>query len=959
MSLILIDGSALIYRSHYAFANRPLTAPSGEVTSVVFGVTGGVLQLVEKYDPSHLVMVLDMKGPTFRHHMYPEYKANRKPMPEELAEQLPRLRELLDVWGLPVLEKAGFEADDVMATAARRSEGIVDKAWFFTGDKDFQQLLDHRTGMLKPGRRGDQITEVTEADLERELGLTPRQIIDCFALAGDKSDNIPGAPGVGDKTAQKLIREFGDLESLYEKLEESTLTTRLKRVLGENREQVELSRELFIIDRDVPLELDFDAYRTVLPVSDAVAQLMDQLGLQRNSQRAERLAASLAAPGTATAGASTTVKDETVEGGAGRDGSPEPQATPPAEADVEDVSEAEKLAERGYVLLDSDELLVGWIEELPDGVALAVDTETDDLVTHRARLVGISLAAAGMPAAYVPVRWREEGDDAAAGETGTLFAEGEECERLEAVRAILEPLLAAPSRIKVGQNLKYDLWILEGHGFTVSGPFFDTMLASYVLDPGRRSHGLDELARVILAETMIGYDELFVRGDRRKDILGVPLARLAEYAAEDADVTLRLYEALKPLLAESEMQSIFDDLEMPLMPVLLAMEQRGIKIDRSFLGELESSFAAELADLERRIHELAGEEFNIQSPKQLQVILFEKLGLKPIKKTSTGWSTDVTVLERLTEQHDLPALILEYRQVAKLQGTYVTALPGLADSDDLIHTSYNQAVAATGRLSSSDPNLQNIPIRTELGRRIRRAFVPRREGNVFLAADYSQVELRLLAHLAEDEALRQAFRDGADVHRRTAALVAGVGEDVVTPELRSRAKAINFGVIYGMGARALGRQIHVKTAEAQTFIDQYFATYPGVKIFIDETKDRARRDGFVETMLGRRRLLPDILSQNNRLRSFQERIAVNTPIQGTAADLIKRAMLRLDAALKDAGCQAALLLQVHDELVLELPESELEPVTALVTEAMEGALELSVPLVVESHTGHDWREAHP
>ncbi len=458
---------------------------------------------------------------------------------------------------------------------------------------------------------------------------------------------------------------------------------------------------------------------------------------------------------------------------------------------------------------------------------------------------------------------------------------------------------------------------------------------------------------------MIGYAELFGRGNRKKDILGVPLPRLAEYAAEDADVTLRLHGALAPLLQASTLQPIFDDLEMPLLPVLLAMEQRGIKIDRSFLGDLESSFAAELTRLVGSIHELAGEEFNVQSPKQLQVILFEKLGLKPLKKTSTGWSTDVTVLERLADEHDLPGLILEHRQVAKLQGTYVMALPELADAGDLIHTSYNQAVAATGRLSSSDPNLQNIPIRTELGRRIRRAFVPREKHHVFLSADYSQVELRLLAHLAGDEALRQAFRDGADVHRRTAALVAGIDEDAVTPEARSRAKAINFGVIYGMGARALGRQIHVKTAEAQTFIDQYFATYPGVRTFIDETKDQARRDGYVETMLGRRRLLPDILSQNNRLRSFQERIAVNTPIQGTAADLIKRAMLHLDEALRDADCEAAMLLQVHDELVLELPESELDQVTPLVINSMAGALDISVPLVVEAHTGKDWREAPP
>jgi len=457
---------------------------------------------------------------------------------------------------------------------------------------------------------------------------------------------------------------------------------------------------------------------------------------------------------------------------------------------------------------------------------------------------------------------------------------------------------------------------------------------------------------------MIGYADLFSRGDRTRDILSVPLETLAEYAAEDADVTLRLHDVLAPALQEAGLASLFNDLEMPLVRVLLAMEQAGIRIDRSFLGELEQTFATELADLERRIHELAGESFNVQSPKQLQVILFEKLKLKPTKKTSTGWSTDVTVLEALADEHPLPGLILEHRQVAKLQGTYVTALPELADADDLIHTSYNQAVAATGRLSSSDPNLQNIPIRTELGRRIRRAFIPRREGHVFLSADYSQVELRLLAHLSGDQALRQAFLDGADVHRRTAALIGGVHEDQVSGEARSRAKAINFGVIYGMGARALARQIAVKVSEAQEFIDQYFATYPGVKSYIEQTRERAREQGHVATMLGRRRPLPDILSDNNRVRSFQERIAVNTPIQGTAADLIKLAMLRLDRTLREADTGALLLLQVHDELVLEVPEPALEQVSGLVREAMEGALELSVPLVVDMHHGRDWREAH-
>jgi DNA polymerase-1 len=485
------------------------------------------------------------------------------------------------------------------------------------------------------------------------------------------------------------------------------------------------------------------------------------------------------------------------------------------------------------------------------------------------------------------------------------------------------------------------------------------MLASYVLDPGRRSHGLDDLVLEFLDHRMTPYDELFAKGDRTRDILAVDPDRLAVYAAEDADYTLRLWEVLEPKLEEAGLGGLFRDLEMPVSAVLLGMERAGIRLDRTFLRELRDRFAEELTRLEAHIHELAGEPFNIQSPKQLSVILFEKLGLKPIKKTATGWSTDASVLEVLAEEHDLPAAILEYREVAKLQSTYVETLPELADPETgLVHTSYNQAVAATGRLSSSDPNLQNIPIRTELGRRIRRAFIPRAEGRIFLSADYSQVELRLLAHLAEDPGLQAAFRDGADVHRRTAALIAGVGEDEVTSEMRSRAKAINFGVIYGMGARALARQTGVKVAEASEFIETYFRTYPGVRTFIEATREQARREGQVSTLLGRRRLLPDIGSSNNRIRAFQERVAVNTPIQGTAADLIKLAMLRIRAELDRRGLEAVLLLQVHDELVLELPESELDEVAALVREGMEGAMELSVPLVVDIHTGANWAEAH-
>ena len=955
MSLILVDGSALVYRAHYAFANRPLTAPNGELTSVAFGFCSGILRLIESQRPDMLAVVFDMKGPNFRHEMYPKYKANRKPMPEELAEQLPRLRELLAAWGLPVIECPAVEADDVMATLARRSAGICDNVWFHTGDKDFMQLLDERTGMLKPGKRGDELKQFTVEDVRREYGLAPADLIDVFALAGDKADNIPGAPGIGNKTALKLITRFGTLEALYEGLDKSNLTPRIKRVLTENRDQVFLSRDLFVIKQDVEVEVDWDSLAPVLPTGAEVTALLQELGLRQVQTLVDRMASrqgKQAPPDLKTTAAETSTADPEVAG-----------AVKSVSAQAGAVDWQMRRRELGYRLLDTPEKLQLWLAKLDPSAPLAVDTETDALRQDTARLVGVSLAgyeADGkrLAAAYVPVLWREKSPDGATA-ADTLFPVGKETDVLAEVQEVLGPVLADESGLKVGQNLKFDQWILGRHGLPLGGPAFDTMLASYVLDPGRRGHGLDDLVSEFLNHRMMPYSELFETGDRLKDILAVDGDRLALYAAEDADFTLQLHEALSPQLADAGMQDLFTNLEMPVARVLLRMERNGIMIDREFLGSLRDRFESEMRELETEIETLAGESFNIQSPKQLSVILFEKLGLKPTKKTATGWSTDVSVLTDLALEHDLPARILEYRQLAKLQSTYVEVLPRLANPQTgLIHTSYNQAVAATGRLSSSDPNLQNIPIRTELGRMIRRAFVPRTPQNVFLSADYSQVELRLLAHLADDPGLQAAFAEGGDVHRRTAALIGSVTEEEVTAEMRSRAKAINFGVIYGMGSRALARQIGVSVKEASAFIESYFETYPGVRTFIDATRAQAHRDGWVATLLGRRRLLPDIDSSNNRIRSFQERIAVNTPIQGTAADLIKLAMIRLQRDLDAGNTGALLLLQVHDELVCEVPAPAIPEVTQLVRTAMEEALELKVPLVVDIHTGANWAEAH-
>jgi DNA polymerase-1 len=960
MSLILVDGSALVYRAYYAFVSRPLTAPDGEPTSVVFGFFNSVLRLVESQRPTHLAVAFDRKEPTFRHEMFREYKATRKPMPEDLAVQLPRLREVLAAWGVPILEKEGFEADDIMATAARRSDGVCARAWFYTGDKDFLQLLDERTGMLRPGRRGDEVSVVGPAEVQKQYGVEPARLPDIFALSGDSSDNIPGAPGIGEKTASKLIRQFGSLDELYARLEDERLTPRVRRILAESRDQVYLSRRLFIIDQDVPFRLDWPDLITRLPTGQQARRLLEELGLRRILGLVESLAARLGEPSPA----GRERPDPGLSTVSGTDSAAPTEPEPDSDSAQEAGHVHEELRRRRYRIIRSEDELRKFIEKLPRDAPLAVDTETDGLRVDRARLVGISLAADGGGAVYLPVLWREPAaKQEATGETpashGTLFGEARERSELIWVRRQLAPVLQDAGRLKVGQNLKFDEWILTRHGMPLRGPRFDTMVAAYVLDPGRQRYSLTELAADYLKESMIPYEDLFAPGDRRRDILTVPLLRLALYAAEDADVTFRLHRVLASALEAAGLAELFRNLEMPLSVVLFRMEHRGIKIDLDFLGELREVFARELERLEAAIQKVAGESFNVQSSQQLAHILFDKLGLKPLKKTATGWSTDVSVLKALAEKHPLPGLVLEHRQLAKLQGTYVESLPELVEPETaLIHTSFNQAVAATGRLSSSDPNLQNIPVRTELGRSIRRAFVPRVPDHSFVSADYSQIELRLLAHLSGDAALSAAFREGDDVHRRTAALIAGVEEAAVTGEMRSRAKAINFGVIYGMGAPALARQIAVTTREARAFIDTYFATYPGVKSFIDTTKERARLDGYVETMLGRRRPLQDILSPNNRLRSFSERIAVNTPLQGTAADLIKLVMIRIDRELSDRELASLLLLQVHDELLLEVPHHELDEVASLVRDCMENIVELHVPLVVDIHVGANWAEAH-
>jgi DNA polymerase-1 len=901
MALFLIDGHAIAYRSYYAFIRNPLTNSRGENTSAVYGFLRTVLQLIDGYDPEMLACVFDSEEETERHAGFADYKANRQEMPEELVPQFEVIFEMLEAMGIPVLLKPGYEADDIIATLALAAEKEGIDVRIVTGDKDLFQLLSDRVKVIRPAK-GTNLTDIAGPELVgRKYGLEPGQVADLLALMGDSVDNIPGVKGIGEKTAVKLLKQFGSLDELYERSAEIE-PAHVRKKIEEGREDAMMSRDLTRL-LEVPLEVE---PADLKPGERDDAALLDLLLDLEFNQVIKELDLARAAPGEES--------DYTTVDGKG-------------------------LQRLASVLAESG--------------SFALDTETTSLDPLEASLVGMSFCFEEGRAWYVPV-------EAGAADTGGGLFEREEGYGipLEKVREVLGPVLEDGAVEKTGHNIKYDLTVLESHGLRVENVTWDTMIASYCLDPSRRSHSLDNLAMDHFRHRMIPYGELFDKGDRTKDIRTVPLDRMTEYAAEDADYTWRLRKLFEPQLEDSDAGRLFREIEMPLSFVLGRMEREGMGVDTGRLKSLSGTVSAELDKLTDQIYELAGETFNINSGKQLQHILFEKLGLPPSKKTKTGYSTDVRVLTELAVEHPIAHLILEYRSLAKLAGTYIDTLPKLVNpSTGRIHTSFNQTVTATGRLSSSDPNLQNIPIRTEMGRRIREAFVPRK-GNVLVDADYSQIELRIMAHLSGDPELVSAFREEADIHTRTAARIFGVGEDEVTQDMRARAKTINFGVMYGQGPRALSQQLRIPFEEAREFIDEYFEKYPGIRDFIESMKEKARENGYAETLMGRRRPLPEIESGDGRLRSFAERIAVNMPIQGTAADMIKIAMIDIDSAVSAGGLGSRMVLQVHDELVFDVPLAEKDRMIELVRTRMEDAIELDVPLKVEVGTGSDWLEAH-
>ena len=904
---ILVDGSSYLFRAFHALP--PLTTASGQPTGAIKGVVNMLQKLLNTYQPTQIAVIFDAKGPTFRHELYSEYKANRPPMPDDLRIQIEPLHQLIKAMGLPLVVVEGVEADDVIGTlAAKASEEGVDTL-ISTGDKDMAQLVNQHVTLFNS--MNDALLDV--AGVEAKFGVPPELIIDFLALMGDKSDNIPGAPGVGEKTALKLLQGIGGIDALYARSDEiAALSFRgaktMAKKLLDHQEQIQLSYELATIKCDV--ELPFQLSDLMIqphdePVLRKMYEELQFTGLLKNldNQEAE--------------------SDET--------GVPE---SPAIEFDI---------------VLDQSQL-ADWIGLIKSAKVLALDTETTSINYMDAELVGLSLAlienSGQERAAYIPVAHDYTG--------------APEQLSLEYVLAELVPALTEPSLKLIGQNLKYDASVLAKYGVELPNITFDTMLESYVLNSTASRHDLDTLANKYLNHTNISFEDVAGKGKDQLTFNQVELDIAAEYAVEDAVICLRLHQHfIDQLEKEPGLLSVFETVEMPLLLILARMERNGAMIDSQLLLEQSKELVDRMMLLERAIHELAGEVFNIGSPKQLAEILYEKMALPVIKKTPKGApSTAEPVLQELSHDFPMPKMILEYRSYSKLKSTYTEKLPKLARLDTgRVHTSYHQAVTATGRLSSSDPNLQNIPIRTEEGRRIRQAFIAP-EGRQLLAADYSQIELRIMAHLSKDEGLVQAFNEGKDIHSATAAEVFHVPLDEVSADHRRSAKAINFGLIYGMSAFGLGKQLGIGRNEAQGYIDLYFDRYPGVKQYMDEIRASAHDIGYVETLFGRRLYLPEINSRNKQRQQAAERTAINAPMQGTAADIIKRAMIEIDPWLQSLDNGSLMIMQVHDELVFEVPREFVEVVKAGVIERMEGAAQLSVPLIVDAGVGENWDQAH-
>ena len=924
--LVLVDGSSYLYRAFHAFP--PLTNSAGEPTGAMYGVLNMLKSLISQVQPSHIAVVFDAKGKTFRDEMFEQYKSHRPPMPDDLRKQIQPLHDIIRALGIPLLVIEGVEADDVIGTLAVAASKANQKVLISTGDKDMAQLVDDNIMLINTMNN----TLLDRDAVIEKYGIPPELIIDYLALMGDSADNIPGVAGVGEKTALGLLQGIGSMAEIYANLDKvAELPIRGAKKLGDKllaeKEMADLSYRLATIKTDVALDITPEQLTLDASNNDQLTEYFGRYEFKRWLNEVMNGADSI----TNNNEQSTKINHY--------------QATPAlAQDNSEEALPAIQIDRSRYETLLTEADLNRWVEKLKQAKLFALDTETDNLDYMAANLVGISFALENGEAAYLPLQLDYLGAPKTLEKTTAL--------------ALLKPILENPAIQKVGQNFKYDLTIFARNGIDVQGVAFDTMLESYVLNSTGR-HNMDELAKRYLGHQTITFEEIAGKGKNQLTFNQIPLEKAAEYAAEDADVTMKLQQVLwEKLSKEPTLEKLFKEMELPLLGVLSRMERRGVLIDSDALFLQSNEIANRLSELEEQAYVLAGQPFNLASTKQLQEILFDKLGLPVIQKTPKGApSTNEEVLEELAFSHELPKVLVEHRGLSKLKSTYTDKLPQMVNPQTgRVHTSYHQAVTATGRLSSSDPNLQNIPIRNEEGRRIRQAFIAR-EGFTVVAADYSQIELRIMAHLSQDQGLINAFTQGKDIHRSTAAEIFGVALDEVTSEQRRNAKAINFGLIYGMSAFGLSRQLGIGRADAQNYMDLYFKRYPGVQIFMHDIREKAKAQGYVETLFGRRLYLPDINSSNGMRRKAAERVAINAPMQGTAADIIKRAMIQLDQKLQNDP-DIAMIMQVHDELVFEVRSEKVAFYSELIKTQMESAADLVVPLIVDVGQGTNWDEAH-
>jgi DNA polymerase-1 len=925
--LFLLDAYALIFRAYYAFIKNPRVTSKGLNTSAIFGFLLALEEVLQKQKPTHIAVVFDTPTPTFRHEMYKEYKAHRDETPEDIKKAVPYIKRLIEAYKIPVIDFPGFEADDVIGTLARKASDRGFTTYMVTPDKDYAQLVSDNVFMLKPSRSGNESLLWGIDDIKQEFSVErPGQVIDVLALMGDTADNIPGAPGVGPKTAMKLVSEYGSIEELFKNTDK--LKGKLKEIIENNREQIELSKKLATIEQNVPVDLNETALELEVPDPVKLKVLFDELEFR-----------TIAAKILSEIDKSEKPRESQQLFTSQTDNQ---QGTLFADKGVGAVTQKATIdtVDHKYILLENSSEIREFVRKVNSLKEFCFDSETTSIDPLQAELVALTFS------------W-EKG-------TGYLIHFTESQTETQAILEMVRPVFENNATLKIGQNMKYDIQVLANYGIEVNGPLFDTMLAHYLLEPDMR-HNMN-----LLSESYLGYSPVHIesligeKGNNQKNMRSVPVDKLMEYAVEDADVTYQLKEVFEPRIKKEGLGDLAANIEMPLINVLATMERNGVKLDLEDLKEITKNLREDIITLEKEIYVLAGTEFNISSPKQLGDILFIRLKLddKARMSKTRQFITNEEILQRLSSKHPIIDKVLEYRGLKKLLSTYVEALPLLVDKKTgRIHTSYNQAVAATGRLSSNNPNLQNIPVRDERGREIRKAFVPE-EGHIFFSADYSQIELRLIAHLSKDKGMTADFLSGSDIHAATAAKIFGVEIGDVTREMRSRAKTANFGIIYGISSYGLSERLTIGRKEAKELIDGYFNSYPGVKVYMDESIQKARDVGYVTTMFGRRRYLPDIHSRNQVVRGNAERNAINAPLQGSAADIIKIAMVRIHEKMKSQRYRSKMILQVHDELIFEAELSELEKLKEMVLYEMSHAAELDVPLKVDWGTGKSWFEAH-